>query len=58
MLEFREALDVMWMLGCTVLVLHMQAGFTCVESGLVRSKNSINVAIKNIVNFCVSATTR
>ena len=34
----------------------MQAGFTALESGLVRSKNSINVAIKNFANFLVAAS--
>src|SRR5262249_59465526 len=34
----------------------MQAGFTAVESGLVRSKNSINGAIKNFANFLVAAS--
>src|SRR5215468_3320163 len=33
----------------------MQAGFTALESGLVRSKNSINVAIKNFANFLITA---
>ncbi len=34
----------------------MQPGFMCLESGLTRSKNSINVAIKNLADFCVSVT--
>lgn len=34
----------------------MQAGFCCLESGSVRSKNSINVAAKNFGGFCVAAT--
>ena len=34
----------------------MQAGFCCLESGLSRSKNSINVAIKNVVDFCIGGT--
>jgi ammonium transporter len=38
------------------LVLFMQAGFTALESGLVRSKSSINVAIKNFANFLVAAS--
>ena len=42
---------------CTVLVLLMQAGFTCLETGLVRAKNSINVAIKNVADVCVSGLT-
>jgi Amt family ammonium transporter len=32
----------------------MQAGFLCLESGMTRSKNSINVAIKNHADFCLS----
>ncbi len=40
---------------CSALVMVMQAGFCCMESGLVRSKNSINVAIKNVVDFCIAA---
>ena len=46
--------DLIWLLLCGFLVALMQAGFTCLESGLVRAKNSINVAIKNIVDFCIS----
>src|SRR4051812_26379792 len=33
----------------------MQAGFACLESGLVRAKNSINVVIKNLVDFLIAA---
>ncbi len=32
----------------------MQPGFMCLESGLTRSKNSINVAIKNLTDFAIS----
>lgn len=32
----------------------MQAGFLCLESGLTRTKNSINVAIKNITDFGIA----
>jgi len=39
-----------------MLVFVMQAGFLCLESGLVRSKNSINVAAKNITDFTISST--
>src|SRR5262249_5932512 len=48
--------DSAWLLVCAALVLFMQAGFTALESGLVRSKNSINVAIKNFASFLVSAS--
>ena len=48
-------IDIIWILICTALVLLMQAGFCCLESGLVRTKNNSNVAIKNFADFCVSA---
>ena len=47
-------IDMVWVLLCTALVMVMQAGFCCLETGLVRSKNSINVAIKNVADFCLS----
>jgi hypothetical protein len=37
-----ETVDIAWLLVSAVLVLFMQAGFTALESGLVRSKNSAN----------------
>jgi ammonium transporter len=51
-----ETVDVGWLLFCAALVLFMQAGFTALESGLVRAKNSINVAIKNFANFLIAAS--
>ena len=50
------SVDTAWLLLSAVLVLLMQAGFTALESGLVRSKNSANVAIKNFANFLVAAS--
>lgn len=47
--------DATWVLLTSFLVALMQAGFTCLESGFVREKNSINVAIKNLLDFCVSS---
>lgn len=47
-------IDQLWLLICSGLVLLMQAGFMCLESGLTRSKNSINVAVKNLSDFGVS----
>ncbi len=46
-----STIDLVWILICCVLVMTMQIGFLCLESGLTRTKNSINVAIKNIVDF-------
>ena len=45
----------LWVIVSTILVISMQAGFCCLESGLVRAKNSINVAIKNVIDFCVAS---
>ena len=39
---------------CAILVCMMQAGFTAVRAGMVRSKNSINVAFKNLSDFYIS----
>lgn len=44
-------IDILWILLCSGLVFSMQAGFMCLESGLTRSKNSINVAVKNFTDF-------
>lgn len=43
----------LWIIVATVLVFTMQAGFSCLESGLSRAKNSINVAVKNLLDFAV-----
>ena len=50
-------LDTFWLLICAILVFLMQAGFMCLESGLSRSKNSINVALKNITDFGIAVVT-
>ncbi len=47
-------IDTLWLLLCSCLVFLMQAGFMCLESGMTRSKNSINVAAKNLADFGVS----
>ncbi|HEC60336.1 hypothetical protein LCGC14_0633970 [marine sediment metagenome] len=48
-------MDILWTLFTAMLVFVMQAGFLCLESGLVRSKNSINVAAKNLTDFAISS---
>ena len=44
-------IDSIWILMSALLVLFMQAGFLCLETGMVRNKNSINVALKNLTDF-------
>jgi Amt family ammonium transporter len=50
----EEILDILWLTISCALVLLMQAGFLCVESGATRSKNAINVAMKNAADFVVA----
>ena len=45
--ESNIAVGVMGMVLCAALVFFMQAGFALLESGMVRSKNCVNVIMKN-----------
>ena len=49
--ELAHRLDVAWVLVAAALVLMMQVGFLLLEAGMVRSRNSINVAQKNVLDF-------
>ena len=53
-MEASLPLVTLWILLCCILVFAMQAGFACLETGLVRTKNSINVAAKNFADTVVS----
>ena len=46
----KSLLDMLWVLVAACLVFTMQPGFAALESGLTRSKNTINVAIKNLAD--------
>ncbi|WP_245423011.1 ammonium transporter [Neorhizobium huautlense] len=46
-----SSLDLTWILVAAALVMMMQVGFLLLEAGMVRSKNSINVAQKNLLDF-------
>ena len=50
----QSSIDQLWVIVCIGLVFLMQPGFLAFESGLTRSKNSVNVAIKNLTDFCLS----
>lgn len=50
-------LGMLWMLLSGVLVFFMQAGFTLVETGMTRSKNAANIAMKNLLDICVGSIT-
>ena len=51
----QENLNTVWILVAAALVFFMQAGFAMLESGMVRSKNSINVIMKNYTDMCFGA---
>ncbi len=42
-----------WFLMGTALVFFMQAGFCMVESGFTRAKNTGNIIMKNLMDFCL-----
>lgn len=48
-----KTLDIFWIVIAAVLVFGMQVGFLCLETGLTRAKNSINVAAKNVADFVI-----
>lgn len=48
-----SATDVIWVLVSAVLVFFMQAGFALCEAGLTRAKNTGNILMKNMMDFCI-----
>ena len=42
-----------WMMLCTALVFFMHLGFSFLEIGLTRQKNTINILFKNVFIICV-----
>jgi len=46
-----QVLSYLWIAICAAMVLIMQAGFLLVEGGLVRSKNAVNVILKNFTDI-------
>jgi ammonium transporter, Amt family len=49
-MEHYSHIDIIWILVCAFLVFLMQLGFALIETGIVRSKNTINVAMKNLID--------
>ena len=47
--------DYMWTLVAAALVFFMQAGFALVECGFTRAKNSINIMMKNLMDFSIGS---
>jgi len=51
--ELLSALDTTWLLVAGFLVFFMQAGFAMLTGGFVRSKNTANILMKNMIDACV-----
>ena len=49
------SVDTLWVLVAAILVMLMQAGFAMVESGFTRGKNSINILMKNLMDFSMGS---
>ncbi len=64
MTELQELLDTIngeifgvWFLIGAALVFWMQAGFAMVEAGFTRAKNTGNIIMKNLMDFCIGTCT-
>ena len=53
-IQLKYALDTFYFLICGALVMWMAAGFTMLEAGLVRAKNTTEILTKNIALYAVS----
>jgi Amt family ammonium transporter len=47
----QEDGNIIWTLLAAFLVFFMQAGFAMVEAGFTRAKNSVNIIMKNLLDF-------
>ena len=52
--ELQYAIDTFYFLVCGALVMWMAAGFSMLESGLVRSKNTAEILTKNVALYSIS----
>lgn len=52
--QIKYALDTFYFLVCGAMVMWMAAGFTMLEAGLVRSKNTTEILTKNVALYAVS----
>lgn len=51
----QDSANIIWLCLCAFLVFFMQAGFAMVETGLTRAKNSVNIMMKNLMDFSLGA---
>ena len=56
LIEVKYALDTFYFLVCGALVMWMAAGFTMLEAGFVRAKNTTEILTKNVALYAISCT--
>ena len=52
--QLQYAMDTFYFLVCGALVMWMAAGFSMLEAGMVRSKNTTEILTKNVALFAIS----
>ncbi len=53
--DMARSIDTVWVLVTAALVFFMQAGFALVEAGFTRSKNTVNILYKNLMDFAIGS---
>ena len=48
-----SSVNTIWVLLGAALVFFMQAGFSMCEAGFTRAKNTGNILMKNLMDFCI-----
>ncbi|MFD1415317.1 ammonium transporter [Oceanobacillus jeddahense] len=53
--SLESSINLVWLMLGAILVFFMHAGFAMVESGFTRSKNTLNILMKNFLTICIAA---
>lgn len=51
----QSSVDMIWMMMGAILVFFMHAGFAMVETGFTRSKNTVNILMKNLLTVSIGS---
>lgn len=51
----QSSIDMIWVMLGSILVFFMHAGFAMVETGFTRSKNTLNILMKNLLTLSLGA---
>ncbi|MEQ1840045.1 MAG: ammonium transporter [Verrucomicrobiales bacterium] len=53
--QIQKNIDYVWTVTAGILVMMMQLGFCMLEIGMARSRNAINVGMKNVLDFAMAS---